>query len=446
MPTTDAKPVPQKNVAFCFYFALRNVTTNQLITSWTGMDSEVSLDRGAFTDCTNEAVEIGTSGCGYIDFTAAEMNADSVVYKLTVTNANASPLVITFYPEEAGDYRAAVTSIGDNVITAVSIASSALDNKGNWNVGKTGYALSASGLAAITNWTVAITGNITGNITGSVNAVTTAIVLPTIPTNWITAAGITASALDNKGNWNVGKTDYALSTSSIAAIDAALLNAGDATDLIASIVTRIGNTNVDQAAFVAAVKAALFDTGSSANKLNVDVNGKVAIQPTTGLGNQTTNITGTISGVTNAVVLPTIPTNWITAAGIDASALNNKGNWNVGKTGYELTQLFPANFAILSIAGSGFISASVESISNDTINSNSLNVSAVNEIRDSILDVVIENGLTLRECIRLANAVLFGASTGMNTAPVFKSLDGSKNRVVGTISGETRTISSRDGT
>jgi len=58
-------------------------------------------------------------------------------------------------------------------------------------------------------------------------------------------------------------------------VDSRLLDAGDATDLIASFVTRLGNTNVDQTAFVAAVKAALFDTGSAANKLSVDASGRV---------------------------------------------------------------------------------------------------------------------------------------------------------------------------
>ncbi|HEX8312960.1 MAG TPA: hypothetical protein VF614_16670 [Chthoniobacteraceae bacterium] len=58
-------------------------------------------------------------------------------------------------------------------------------------------------------------------------------------------------------------------------IDSRLLDAGDATDLIASIVARIGNTNLDQAALVAAIKAALFDVGSIANKLAVDGTGRV---------------------------------------------------------------------------------------------------------------------------------------------------------------------------
>jgi len=50
------------------------------------------------------------------------------------------------------------------------------------------------------------------------------------------------------------------------------------------------------------------------------------------------------------------PSNWINAAAIAASALNDKGNWNIGKTGYELTQAFPANFASLGINSSGHVS------------------------------------------------------------------------------------------
>jgi len=45
--------------------------------------------------------------------------------------------------------------------------------------------------------------------------------------------------------------------------------------------------------------------------------------------------------------------NVITASSIAASALDNKGNWNVGKTGYALTQAFPTNFASMSIDVSG---------------------------------------------------------------------------------------------
>ena len=51
-----------------------------------------------------------------------------------------------------------------------------------------------------------------------------------------------------------------------------------------------------------------------------------------------TNITaGTIATVTNLTNLPTIPANWLTSAGINAAALNGKGDWNIGKTGYALS-------------------------------------------------------------------------------------------------------------
>ena len=45
----------------------------------------------------------------------------------------------------------------------------------------------------------------------------------------------------------------------------------------------------------------------------------------------------TVSTVTNAITLPAIPTNWITATGINSGALNGKGDWNIGKTGYSIS-------------------------------------------------------------------------------------------------------------
>jgi len=123
-------------------------------------------------------------------------------------------------------------AITNNWLTAAGIAASALNGKGDWNVGKTGYtltattglgnqtanitgnvsgsvgsvtggvtvstnndktgyALSVSGLAAISTWTVAITGNITGNVSGSVGSVTgltTGTILTALGTGtWMTA-------------------------------------------------------------------------------------------------------------------------------------------------------------------------------------------------------------------------------------------------------------------
>lgn len=111
MAASDAIPVPRKNAAYRFYFAIRKPSDSTLITTWAGQDSEVSLDGGSFADCTNEATEIGTSGCGYIELTSSEMNADCVVLKISVTNSGAVPLVFVLYPESAGDYRIDTTDI-----------------------------------------------------------------------------------------------------------------------------------------------------------------------------------------------------------------------------------------------------------------------------------------------------------------------------------------------
>jgi hypothetical protein len=108
MAATDSRPVPRKGVAYRHYFSIRN-TAGELVTTWAGQDSKVSLDGEAYADCTNEATEIGTSGTGYIDLTAAEMTADCLLYKLIVTNSDAVLPVFAIYPEEAGDYRVADT-------------------------------------------------------------------------------------------------------------------------------------------------------------------------------------------------------------------------------------------------------------------------------------------------------------------------------------------------
>lgn len=105
MASSDALPIPRKNTAYRVAFAgLKSDGT--LITSGTGMDSEVSKDQGTFADCTNEAAEIASSsGVYYLDLTSTEMNADMVIVKCTWTNTGALPTVLVLYPQEADDIR-----------------------------------------------------------------------------------------------------------------------------------------------------------------------------------------------------------------------------------------------------------------------------------------------------------------------------------------------------
>lgn len=118
-----------------------------------------------------------------------------------------------------------------------------------------------------------------------------------IATDALTSAKFAAGSLNGKGDWNVGKTGYSLVAG-------------------------------------------------------------------TGLGNQTANITGNVTGsvgtvnafAANSITSTAIADNAFTAAKFAASSLNGKGNWNIGKTGYSLTQTFPTNFASLGINASGHIS------------------------------------------------------------------------------------------
>jgi hypothetical protein len=82
----------------------------------------------------------------------------------------------------------------------------------------TGATPGAAGGLFIAGSNAGTTVNFTGNLSGSVGSVTAAVLLPTIPANWITAAGITAAALNGKGDWNIGKTGYALSAAGVQSI------------------------------------------------------------------------------------------------------------------------------------------------------------------------------------------------------------------------------------
>jgi hypothetical protein len=96
MAASDATPNPIKNQAYRVTFPILDAD-GDLVTGATSPDSEVSKDAGTFADCTNEAVEIATnSGMYYLDLTASEMNADTVVVIVKSGNGKTTPIVL--YP------------------------------------------------------------------------------------------------------------------------------------------------------------------------------------------------------------------------------------------------------------------------------------------------------------------------------------------------------------
>ena len=86
--------------------------SSSYVSTAAGLDSEHSNDKGAFSDMDNELAEI-SSGVYSLDITAAEMNADLVVVKMTSTTAGANiPLhVIHTFTEPLDDTNVELASI-----------------------------------------------------------------------------------------------------------------------------------------------------------------------------------------------------------------------------------------------------------------------------------------------------------------------------------------------
>lgn len=66
------------------------------------------------------------------------------------------------------------------------------------------------------------------------------------------------------------------------------------------------------------------------------------------------------------------------------------------------------------------------------------------DVTGAVLEEVIEGGLTLRQVLRLLLAHSAGNASGLDTSPVFKGMDGTTTRLAGTVSGGTRTITTRN--
>jgi len=67
------------------------------------------------------------------------------------------------------------------------------------------------------------------------------------------------------------------------------------------------------------------------------------------------------------------------------------------------------------------------------------------DVSGAVMEYPVEGDLTLKQAIRLLLAVAAGNATQLTTNPIFKSMDGSIVRIAGTITGGTRTITTRDG-
>jgi hypothetical protein len=137
---------------------------------------------------------------------------------------------------------------------------------------------------------------------------------------------------------NNDKTGYTLSASGVAAIEAALINEGDGQQLINAIVGVI-NSSLDVPALelAAIANAVRSELATELARLDVAISTRLATAGYTAPPTASANATAVWANGTRTITGGTVTT-------------------VSDKTGYRLTQAFPANFAALGINASGHVS------------------------------------------------------------------------------------------
>lgn len=285
----------RRNVASQYiYFGLVNATTGAALTGAT-VTAVRSIGNGAQASCTGTTTDLG-SGQYRFNLSQADTDGDYIGYFFTATNA--IPVSISCTLTQANP-----TSATDFGITRLDAA---VTSRMATYTQPTGFLA-----ATFPTGTIANTTNITA---GTITTTTNLTNLPSIPANWLTAAGIAAGALNGKGNWNIGKTGYALTAGTGLGNQTANIT-GNVSGSVGSVTGSVGSV-----------------VGLTAANLDVAVSSRMATytQPTgflaatfPGTVASTTNITAA-SGVTLAAVTHTgavIPT-VSSVTGLNASNLD----------------------------------------------------------------------------------------------------------------------------
>jgi hypothetical protein len=185
-----------------------------------------------------------------------------------------------------------VTVVEEAVYDAIFAASAAGYQVPIWS--------SASATVALTNTTVA-----TVTTTTTATTATNLTNLPSIPANWLTAAGIAASALNGKGDWNVGKTGYALTATTGLGNQTANIT-GNLSGSVGSVTGAVGSVTGNVGGSVASVVGAV---GGAVASVTGNVGGSVG------------SVTGAVGSVTGSV--GSIATGGITSTSFAASAIDS---------------------------------------------------------------------------------------------------------------------------
>jgi hypothetical protein len=209
-------------------------------------------------------------------------------------------------------------------------------------------------VGSVTGAVGSVTGNVGGNVVGSVASVTAAVTLPSIPANWITAAGITAAALNGKGDWMVS---YTQPTGFLAATFPATV--ASTTNITAGTITTA--TNLTNAPTVGDFTAAMKTSLNAATPASV----------VGAVGSVTGNVGGNVTGSVGSVV-------GLTAANLDV-AVSTRSTFDPSVT-------------------------------------------------------VVEGSTTWRQAARGWNSALFGKASGLSTTTaVFRDVADTKDRITATV-------------
>lgn len=225
----------------------------------------------------------------------------------------------------------------------------------------------------------------------------------------ITAASIAAAALNGKGDWNIGKTGYALSAAGVQAIWDALTSA--------------------------------LTTAGSIGKLLVDnINATISSRSSHAAADIWAVATRLLTAGTNIVLAKGVGVtgfNDLDAAGVRAAvglaSANLDTQLDALPTNAELaTALGTADDAVLAQvalvkAKTDLIPAAPAAVGD---------VPTANQNADALLDRAagIETGLTPRQGLRLMSAALLGKASGMDTdTATFRDVNNTTNRIVAAV-------------
>jgi hypothetical protein len=217
------------------------------------------------------------------------------------------------------------------------------------NIGSPTTAQNLSGTNIDVDQVVASVSGAVGSVTGAVGSVTAAVTVDTISANVITASALATDAVDEIVDqvWD---------------------------ELMA------GHVTADTAGLI-------MNEWQDGGRLDLILDARMAEASI----NTTGGAVDTVTTATNVTTVNGLAANVITAASINASAMNGKGDWNIGKTGYSLTQAFPTNFSDLTIAvTTGYVDVGSwlgTSVTAATAGRPDVNIEAINDSTEAAIDI-----------------------------------------------------------